>query len=87
MVPAYIEELAGRVTAALGDRARRYGSLPDELAIEVAGGQLLEVAGILRDDPQLRFEQLMDLAGVDYLDFGRAEWRTNRPPPPVSVAA
>jgi NADH-quinone oxidoreductase subunit C len=76
-VPAYIQQLAARVTAALGDRARLYTSLPDELAIEVASEQLLEVARILRDDPQLRFELLMDLAGVDYLDYGRAEWRTN----------
>jgi NADH-quinone oxidoreductase subunit C len=76
-VPAYIEDLAARITAALGERVRRYSSLPDEVAIEVAGDQLLEVATILRDDPQLRFELLMDLAGVDYLDYGRAEWRTN----------
>ena len=76
-MPAYIKELAARLTAALGDRARLYTSLPDEVAIEVAGDKLLEVAAILRDDPQLRFEQLMDLAGVDYLDYGRAEWRTN----------
>ncbi len=76
-MPAYIEDLAARVTAALGDRACLYTSLPDELAIEVASDKLLEVAGLLRDDPQLRFELLMDLAGVDYLDYGRAEWRTN----------
>jgi NADH-quinone oxidoreductase subunit C len=30
----------------------------------------------LRDEPQLRFEMLMDLAGVDYLDYGRTEWCT-----------
>jgi NADH-quinone oxidoreductase subunit C len=42
----------------------------------VAPADLLEVARTLRDDPDLRFEMLMDLAGVDYLDFGRAEWRT-----------
>ena len=77
MVPAYIDDLAARLTAALGDRARPYKSLPDELAIEVAGDRLLEVARILRDDPQLRFELLMDLSGVDYLDYGRAEWRTD----------
>ncbi|HEY4880733.1 MAG TPA: NADH-quinone oxidoreductase subunit C [Steroidobacteraceae bacterium] len=76
-MPAYIDELAARVTAVLGDRARRYPSLPDEFAIDVASDQLLEVAAMLRDDPRLRFELLMDLAGVDYLDFGRAEWRTN----------
>ena len=26
---------------------------------------------------ELKFEMLMDLAGVDYLDYGRTEWRTN----------
>ena len=61
---------------ALGKRAQRYPSLADEVAIEVAPGDLLEVARTLRDDPELRFEMLIDLAGVDYLDFGRAEWRT-----------
>jgi NADH-quinone oxidoreductase subunit C len=76
-VPAYIEDLAARLTAALGDRVRRYTSLPDEVAIEVSSEQLLEVAAILRDAPQLRFEMLMDLTGVDYLDYGRAEWRTS----------
>jgi NADH-quinone oxidoreductase subunit C len=77
VVPVYIEDLAARLKAALGDGFRAYKALPDEFAIEVAGDRLLEVALILRDDPQLRFELLMDLAGVDYLDYGRAEWRTD----------
>jgi len=76
-MPAYIDQLTTRLTAVLGERARRYGSLPDEVAIDVDSEQLLEVAGILRDEPQLRFEMLMDLTVVDYLDYGRAEWRTN----------
>ena len=45
--------------------------------IEVDPASVLEVARVLRDDPQLRFEQLIDLCGVDYLDYGRAEWRTS----------
>jgi NADH-quinone oxidoreductase subunit C len=75
-VPAYIDELAARIELALGDRARRYGALADELAIEVSAGDLLAVARTLRDDPQLRFQMLIDLTVVDYLDYGRAEWRT-----------
>ena len=75
-MPAYIDQLATRLTTVLGERVRRYHSLPDELAVEVDGGQLLEVAEILRDDPQLRFEMLVDLTAVDYLDYGRDEWRT-----------
>jgi NADH-quinone oxidoreductase subunit C len=75
-MPAYIEELAGRIEAVLGTRVRLYPSPQVELSIEVECSQLLEVAGILRDEPQLRFEMLMDLAGVDYLDYGRTEWCT-----------
>ena len=75
-MPAYIDELAARIELALGQRVRRYTSLADEFAIEVAASDLLEIARTLHDDPQLRFEMLIDLAGVDYLDYGRAEWRT-----------
>ncbi|MGH8256674.1 MAG: NADH-quinone oxidoreductase subunit C, partial [Steroidobacteraceae bacterium] len=76
-MPAFIEDLSARIGAALGERVRVYPSLPDELAVEVHAGALLEVARALRDDPQLSFEMLIDLAGVDYLDYGRAEWRTS----------
>jgi NADH-quinone oxidoreductase subunit C len=75
--PAYIEDLAVRVSAALGERVRRYPSLPDEFSIEVSAAELLAVARVLRDEPQLRFEELIDLCGVDFLDYGREEWRTN----------
>jgi NADH-quinone oxidoreductase subunit C len=76
-VPAFIDELAARIKSVLGERARPYAAPADEYAIEIDAANLIEVARTLRDDPQLRFEQLMDLSGVDYLDYGRAEWRTN----------
>jgi NADH-quinone oxidoreductase subunit C len=76
-LPADIEELAACIQAQLGERAHRYASLAEELAIEVGAGELLEVMRTLRDHPPLAFEMLVDLAGVDYLDYGRAEWRTN----------
>ncbi len=76
-MPAYIEELASRIKTALGDRVSPYPVPSHEYAIEVAPGSLIEVARVLRDDPQLRFEQLIDLSAVDYLDYGRAEWRTS----------
>ncbi len=73
---AYLEALATTIGAVLGERVRRDPSLPGELAYEVEAGALLEVARTLRDDPQLRFEMLVDLAAVDHLDYGRVEWRT-----------
>jgi NADH-quinone oxidoreductase subunit C len=47
-----------------------------ELTLEVSRDDLLSVCTILRDDPELRFEQLIDLAGVDYSQYGIAEWQT-----------
>jgi NADH-quinone oxidoreductase subunit C len=60
----------------IGARARRVPSLADELTIEVAPEHLLSVCRDLRDMPELGFEQLIDLSGIDYLEFGRAEWTT-----------
>jgi NADH-quinone oxidoreductase subunit C len=56
---------------------RRLPSLSHELAYEVTAGSLLEVCRTLRDAPELRFEMLLDLAGIDYLHFGRDEWQTS----------
>ncbi len=47
----------------------------DEVTLEVAPGELLDVCGQLRDRPELGFEQLIDLAGVDYLHYGCGEWK------------
>ena len=76
-MPAYIDELAARIERALGTQVRRYSGLGTEVSVELAAGSdLLEVARTLRDEPTLRFEMLMDLSGVDYLDYGRTEWNT-----------
>jgi NADH-quinone oxidoreductase subunit C len=71
-----ITVLAGKIDARFGNALRRVPSLVTELAYEVDAARLVEVATALRDAPELRFEMLMDLAGLDYLDYGRAEWTT-----------
>jgi NADH-quinone oxidoreductase subunit C len=50
--------------------------LQGEIAYEVAAPDLLVVCRELRDQPTLAFEQLIDLSGIDYLEYGRSEWRT-----------
>jgi len=70
------EALAGKVDAQLKGSVRALPSLAHELAYEVEAGSLLTVCRTLRDADELRFEMLMDLAGVDYLDHGRDEWQT-----------
>ena len=56
---------------------RRVASLAHELAYETDAAALLQVCRTLRDAPELKFEMLMDLAGVDYLHYGRDDWQTD----------
>lgn len=71
-----IETLAQAVDAALGGRVVRVPALADELAYEVEPEALVSVCTTLRDAPPLRFEMLMDLAGIDYLEFRKEQWQT-----------
>ncbi len=48
-----------------------------EVTIEVAPADLVSVCTRLRDDSQFAFEQLIDVCGVDYLEYGNAEWATD----------
>ena len=47
-----------------------------EVTIEVPAADWKAVAERLRDHPELGFDMLVDLCGVDYLEYGRAEWST-----------
>jgi NADH-quinone oxidoreductase subunit C len=42
----------------------------------VSTADLVAVCKTLRDAPDFAFEQLIDLSGIDYLDYGRSEWAT-----------
>ena len=75
-MPSRSETLASTLTARFGERLRQLPSVAGDVAFEVAADQLLSVCQQLRDDEQLRFEQLLDLAGVDYSEYGRDEWST-----------
>jgi NADH-quinone oxidoreductase subunit C len=75
-VSELIEALAGRVDAQLKSSVRRSAALAHELAYECDAALLLEVCRTLRDAPDLKFEQLMDLAGLDLLHYGRDDWQT-----------
>ena len=73
----HIEALARHVDAQLQGRATRVPALATELTIEVAAAALLEAARILRDAPELRFETLIDVTVVDYLQFRLETWQTH----------
>ena len=67
---------AQAIASRFADRARPAAALPGEVAVDVAPQDLLAVCKDLRDAPDLAFEQLIDLSGIDYLDYGRDEWTT-----------
>ena len=70
------EALGELIQSRLGEAATRRPSLPGELSFDLKADTLLQSLTVLRDDPELRFEMLIDIAGVDYLDYGRSQWRT-----------
>ena len=71
-----IEALAGKVDAQLKGSVRRLPARAHELAYEVEAAALIEVCRTLRDAAELKFEMLMDLAGIDYLHYGHDDWQT-----------
>jgi NADH-quinone oxidoreductase subunit C len=60
----------------MDDKLERIASGVGELGYLVAPADLLDCAGKLRDEPDLGFEILIDICGVDYLTYGRDEWHT-----------
>jgi NADH-quinone oxidoreductase subunit C len=71
-----VEATRRAIESRIGARATPAAALAGELAIDVAPADLLDVCRALRDAPDLAFEQLIDLSGIDYLDYGRSEWTT-----------
>ena len=60
-----------------GEKIKDLSGDGDELTLEVEKDALLDVAAALRDDSEFRFEMLIDVCGVDYLHYGKAEWKTD----------
>ncbi len=65
-----LESLRGAVQSALGERARQITERLGEITVEVAAADLHDCARVLRDDPALSFDTLIDVCGVDYRDYG-----------------
>lgn len=66
------QKLVDTFGARIGEPTKRLG----EVAIDVAAEDYLDVAGELRDHSELRFEQLIDLSGIDYSAY--AGWQGKR---------
>jgi len=71
-----LKRLASKVEERFGEALTRLPSLHYELSYEVPAARLLDVCRVLRDEEGFRFEQLIDVCGVDHLTYGKAEWMT-----------
>ena len=65
-----LETLVRNLAAVLGGAIADTTVARGEVTIVAPAVEHLAVARTLRDHADLRFEQLIDLAGVDYLDYG-----------------
>lgn len=67
--------LTDRVQQHFGEKLKQ-ATIKDMVTLELAPQHLLEVSTVLRDHADFHFEILLDVCGVDYLDYGVSEWRT-----------
>ena len=73
-----LDMLQAALRAALGDAIVAMVRERGEITITVPADRYYASAQVLRDDESLRFEQLMDLCGVDYSDYRNEAWEGAR---------
>ena len=73
------ESLKAALGSALGERVRDgHIDARGDVTIVVGAKDWLDVAKTLRDDETLRFEQLIDLCGLDYSSWKNDAWEGKR---------
>ena len=72
-----VQELSQALTAAFSSQLQSNAVAYGEVTIEVAAKDLISVCEKLRDENAFKFEQLMDVCGVDYSEYGSVEWATD----------
>lgn len=72
--PVSIEQLAHTLATVLGDKAKSINIAFGEVTVVVSAANYLNAATLLRDSTGCRFEQLMDLCGLDYSEYKDGEY-------------
>ncbi len=67
---AELSVLSNHLSSLLAGKLVSIENRLEELTVVVNAADMLSVLTLLRDAPELRFEQLMDLCGVDYSTYG-----------------
>jgi NADH-quinone oxidoreductase subunit C len=69
-----IETLEAALRNALGGQIKSLTIALDEVTVVVGASDYLSAMSVLRDHADLRFEELVDLCGVDYSTYGDGVW-------------
>lgn len=72
-------EILARAHTLLGGMLLESRAHAGDLTLVVEPARIVEACTLLRDDEELRFEQLMDLCGVDYSTYGEEADGRGRP--------
>jgi NADH-quinone oxidoreductase subunit C len=75
---AKLETLSQNLQKHFGDKLKSLKLALGELTVEVAATDYLAVMTALRDEPDLGFEEMVDLCGVDYSTYGDGAWSGRR---------
>jgi NADH-quinone oxidoreductase subunit C len=70
--------LRDHLSEILGDKLVSVQEKLEELTVLVKASDLLVVMTRLRDSDNFRFEQLIDLCGMDYSEYGDGAWQGKR---------
>ncbi len=73
-----LDTLQAALESALGARIGKLVRDRGEITVTVSAIDYLEAARTLRDHPELKFEQLIDLCGVDYSSWKDQPWEGPR---------
>lgn len=69
-----LEALEAALRNALGDHVQDLTIALGELTVVIKSADYLSAMWVLRDHSDLRFEELIDLCGVDYSTYGDGAW-------------
>ncbi|MGB7503182.1 MAG: NADH-quinone oxidoreductase subunit C [Azonexus sp.] len=75
---AKLETLSQNLQKHFGDKLGSLKLALGELTVEVAAADYLAIMTSLRNEPDLGFEEMVDLCGVDYSTYGDGAWSGRR---------
>ena len=75
---AKLELLSQNLKKHLGERASVLQCALGEITVDIDVADYVDAMSLLRDEPELRFEQLIDLCGVDYSVYADGGWKGRR---------